>query len=166
MDPADRHPDVAAFMYELRTLMNMLGMETARRRPAPRGDARDRRALDRHLRGANEMFLTAPVPLASVDVRGRVRLANRAFLDFLGHTGEAAGIELSESGLLAIYPTLLDDLVFSHTGRVPLKRVVSLAKGGGGRVEVAVLLTPSPTVNDVTADDVHLALHPLRELSE
>src|SRR5574338_467542 len=38
-DPADRHPDVAAFMYELRTLMGMLGMDQGGRRRAVAPDA-------------------------------------------------------------------------------------------------------------------------------
>lgn len=162
-DPRDRHPDVAAFMYELRTLMNMLGMETARRRPSPGADSgRERREHDQRLRCASEVFLTAPLPLASVDVTGRVRVANRAFFEFLGHTGEATEIDLRDSGLLEVYPTLLADLELVHTRRVPVKRAIVLAKGGGEQVEVAVLLTPSPTTNEVTAGDLHLALHPLR----
>jgi serine/threonine-protein kinase len=47
-DPAKRHPDVAALMYELRALMGMLGMEQggARRRALAPDAARERREHD------------------------------------------------------------------------------------------------------------------------
>ncbi len=166
-NPADRHVDVAAFMYELRTLMNMLGMETARRRPGPSSGSdtgRERREHDHRTKGAYEVFVSAPIPMASVDVTGRVRVANQAFLEFLGCAGDVAGIELRDSGMLEVYPTLLPDLQLTHARRVALKRVIYLAEGGGATVEVAVVMTPSPPTCEVTAGEIHLALHPLRHV--
>ena len=164
---ADRHADVAAFMYELRTLMNMLGMETARRRPGPSSDGgRERRELDHRIKGGCEVFLTAPVPMASVDVGGKVRVANQAFLEFIGCAGDVAGIELRDSGLLEVYPTLMHDLERAHTRRIGVKRVIYLSEGGGATVEVAVLLTPSPPTTEVTAGEIHVALHPLRHVRD
>ncbi len=163
-NPADRHADVAAFMYELRTLMNMLGMDGgARRRSGPgEGGARERRDLDHRIKAAFEVFNTAPIPMASCDPTGRVRIANPAFLEFLGCAGDVGGIELKDSGLLDVYPQLLRDLENVAVKRKAIKRVLYLAEGGGATVEVAVVLTASPTTSEVTAGEVHIALHPLR----
>jgi serine/threonine-protein kinase len=161
-DPADRHADVAGFMYELRTLMNMLGMETARRRAGEGG--RERREHDHRSRAASEVFLAAPIPMAAVDVGGKVRIANQAFLEFLGCAGDVGGIELRDSGLLEIYPNLLRDLSAAIARRASVKRVIYLSEGGGATVEVAVLITPAPATAEVTAGELHLALHPLRHV--
>ncbi len=162
-DPADRHADVAGFMYELRTLMNMLGMETARRRATGEG-GRERRELDHRTKAAFEIFSSAPIPMAAVDVSGKVRIANQAFLEFLGCAGDVGGIELRDSGLLEIYPNLLRDLAAAVARRAPIKRVIYLSEGGGATVEVAVLITPASATAEVTAGELHLALHPLRHV--
>ncbi len=165
-NPADRHNDVAAFMYELRTLMNMLGMETARRRSGSGEGARERRDHDHRDKAAFEVFQTAPVPMASCDPAGKVRIANAAFLEFLGCAGDVGGIDLKDSGLLDVYPQLMRDLDAVATKRKAVKRVVYLSEGGGATVEVAVVLTASPSTSEVTAGEVHIALHPLRNIRE
>ena len=102
-DPAKRHPDVQAFMYELRTLMGMLGMEqgggAARRRALAPEAARERRELDHRVKAGAEVFAAIPLPMASCDIGGRVRAANHAFLEFLGVAGDAGGLELRDSAL-------------------------------------------------------------------
>ncbi len=164
--PSDRHGDVAGFMYELRTLMNMLGMDGGRRRSgnATGEGSRERRELDHRAKAAYEVFVTAPIPMASCDTTGKVRVANAAFLEFLGAAGDVGGIELKDSGLLEVYPKLIEDLEHVVARRKPIKRVIYLAEGGGQTVEVAVVLTASPTSSEVTAGEVHLALHPLRSV--
>ncbi|HTM22941.1 MAG TPA: serine/threonine-protein kinase [Kofleriaceae bacterium] len=166
-DPAERHPDAPAFLYELRTLMNMLGMETGRRRPVASDSATSKRfsAPDNRERGGAEVFLQAPVPLAAVDKAGNVRVANDAFLEFLGVAGEAAGINLADSGLTEVYPALVDDLAACLDKRRQVKRILYLNEGGGHVVQVAVVLTPAGTAATVTAGEIHLALHPLARLS-
>jgi len=162
-NPADRHTDVAGFMYELRTLMNMLGMDVGRRRTAT-GDARERREVDHRAKGGSEVFQHCPLPMASCDGKGRVRVANQSFLDFLGCAGDAAGIELRDSGLAEVYPGLLEDLHTVCSRRQPMKRIIYLSEGGGMVVEAAVVLSPSPSSTEVTAGEVHILLHPLRHV--
>jgi tRNA A-37 threonylcarbamoyl transferase component Bud32 len=162
-NPADRHPDVSALMYELRTLMNMLGMDVGRRRSAT-GDARERRDVDHRGKAAAEVFTHAPLPMAACDPGGKVRVANRAFLDFLGAAGDAGGIELRDSGLADVYPTLLEDLDAVASRRQSLKRIIYLSEGGGAVVEAAIVLTPAPTSTEVTAGEVFILLHPLRHV--
>jgi PAS domain-containing protein len=165
-DPEDRHPDVAGFLYELRTFMNMLGMDVARRRAGAgggggSGEKSARRAANRETQAAREVFDNAPVPLASVDPDGKVRAANQAFLEFLGVAGAAAGIQLTDSGFAEVYPALIDDLQRVANNRTTRKRIIYLSEGGGHVVEVAVILTAAPNRSEVTAGDIHMTLHPL-----
>jgi tRNA A-37 threonylcarbamoyl transferase component Bud32 len=162
-NPADRHPDVPAFMYELRTLMHMLGMEHTRRRTFANDATRERREHDHSLKAAAEVFGAVPLPMASCDRNGRVRAANAAFLEFLGVAG-GVGLELRDTTLPEVYPSLLDDLATVASSRRTIKRVIKLDEGGGRIVEAAVLLTAAPSDSEVTAGEVHVVLHPLRTL--
>jgi PAS domain-containing protein len=154
-------------MYELRALMGMLGMEhAARRRAFAPEAARGRRDLDHRLKAAAEIFNAVPVPLASCDPKtGRVRAANTAFLEFVGAAGDAGGLELRDTALPEVYPTLFADLEEVATRRRPIKRVIYLHEGGDRVIEAAVVLSAAPNTAEVTAGDVLLALHPLRALS-
>jgi serine/threonine-protein kinase len=164
-DPSERHPDVAAFMYELRTLMGMLGMEQGGRRRAVAPDAaRERREYDHRLKAAAEVFGAVPLPMASCDPEGRVRAANPAFLEFLGCGGLASGLQLRDSALPEVYPTLFEDLEAVAQSRRPIKRVIYLNEGGDRVIEAAVVLSAAPTGAEVTAGEVHIVLHPLRSL--
>jgi hypothetical protein len=164
-NPADRHADVAGLMYELRTLMNMLGMEMGRRRAGggPEG-GRERRDLDHKVKAANEVFGAAPLPLASCDATGKVRVANQAFLDFLGCAGDAAGIDLKDTGLCEVCPSLMHDLVAVSSRRQSVKRLIHLSEGGGAVIEAAIVMSPAPNASEVTAGEVHILLHPLRQV--
>jgi serine/threonine-protein kinase len=165
-DPTKRHPDVQSFMYELRALMGMLGMDqggTRRRALAPEA-TRERRELDHRLKAAAEVFGAVPLPMASCDAAGRVRVANPAFYEFLGAAGDAGGLELRDSALPEIYPTLFEDLQEVLTRRRTIKRVIYLHEGGDRTVEAAVVLSVAPTAAEVTAGEVHIVLHPLRAL--
>jgi PAS domain-containing protein len=165
-DPAKRHPDVQSFMYELRALMGMLGMDQSQRRRAFSHDgARERRDLDHRVKAAAEVFGGVPLPMASCDPTGRVRAANPAFLEFLGVAGDAAGLELRDSALPDVYPALFDDLDEVATSRRPIKRIIYLHEGGERMIEAALLLSAAPTAAEVTAGEVHLVIHPLRAVN-
>jgi tRNA A-37 threonylcarbamoyl transferase component Bud32 len=165
-DPAQRHPDVPSFMYELRALMSMLGMDQggSRRRALAPDAARERRDHDHRVKAAAEVFGAVPLPMASCDPAGRVRAANHAFLEFLGAAGGAGGLELRDSALPEVYPTLFEDLELVATRRQPIKRVIYLNEGGDRVIEAAVVLSAAPSAAEVTAGEVFIVLHPLRSL--
>jgi PAS domain-containing protein len=165
-DPARRHPDVQSLMYELRALMGMIGMEqSTRRRAFTHETTRERRDLDHRVKAAAEVFGAVPIPMASCDTTGRVRAANPAFLEFLGAAGDAVGLQLRDSALPDIFPTLFRDLEEVASKRRPIKRVIYLNEGGDRVIEAAILLSPAPNAAEVTAGEVHLVLHPLRALT-
>jgi len=163
-NPADRHPDVQSFMYELRTLMGMLGMDQGgqRRRTLATDATRERREHDHGVKAAAEVFSAVPLPMASCDTAGRVRAANAAFLEFLGVAGGAGGLELRDSALPDVYPALFEDLETVASTRRPIKRVIYLDEGGDRVVEAAIVLSAAPSAAEVTAGEVHVVLHPLR----
>ncbi|HEX3758880.1 MAG TPA: protein kinase [Kofleriaceae bacterium] len=163
-DPASRHPDVAAFLYELRALMGMLGMDHSRRRTLPT-EARERRDPDHRVKAAAELFAAAPIPMAACDPDGRIRTANPAFLEFLGVAGDAVDLQLRDSALPDLYPELFADLEQVATQRRQIKRIIYLHEGDDRIVEAAVLMSAAPTTAEVTAGQVHLVLHPLRARS-
>ena len=165
-DPAQRHPDVQAFLYELRALMGMLGMDQSSRRRALTTEAtRERRDLDHRVKAAAEVFGAVPIPMASCDPSGKVRAANPAFLEFLGVAGDAAGLQLRDSALPDVYPTLFEDLDEVAAQRRPIKRIIYLHEGGDRVIEAAILLSAAPATAEVTAGEVHVVLHPLRALT-
>ena len=165
-DPADRHPDVPAFLYELRALMGMLGMEQSnpRRRALAPDAARERRDVTYAVKASAEFFSAVALPMAVCDPGGRVRTANPAFLEFLGAAGDAAGLELRDSALPEVYPTLFADLETVATKRQPIKRVLYLNEGGDRVVEAAIILSSAPSAAEVTAGEIYVVLHPLRAL--
>lgn len=165
--PTDRHPDIASLLYEIRTLMNMLGMDVSRRRATPvtTSASRDNARPEHRERAEAEVFEHAPVPLACADPSGRIRVANPAFLEFIGAAGNAGGIELRDTGLVDVCPTLLADLRTVAKSREMQKRVIHLSEGGGRVVEAVLVLTPARRNATVTAGEVHILLHPLRALS-
>ncbi|HSD87682.1 MAG TPA: protein kinase [Kofleriaceae bacterium] len=164
-DPAERHPDVGTFLYELRTLMSMLGMDGGGRRRAVAPDAaRERREYDHRVKAGAEIFGAVPLPMASADPQGRVRAANPAFLEFLGVAGGAGGLQLRDSALPEVYPTLFEDLELVAQSRRPIKRVIYLNEGGDRVIEAAVVLSAAPSAAEVTAGEVFIVLHPLRSL--
>ena len=167
--PEDRHADTSAFLYELRTLGNMLGVDATRRRgidmsqrfTTGSGGGQLARPPEPLLSAAGEVFENSPIPLASVDARGFVRVANRAFRAFLGHS-DPTGILLSETAFVDVYPTLLDDLQLVAGDGTTIKQLIEVPhKSGGYVVETVVLLTPAAETRLVTAGDIYVALHPL-----
>jgi serine/threonine-protein kinase len=164
-DPAQRHPDLPAFLYELRALMSMLGMDQSRRRTVPAETARERRDLDHRVKAAAEVFGAVAIPMASCDPSGRVRAANPAFLEFLGVAGDAAGLQLGDSALPDLYPGLFADLAEVATKRRSIKRILYLHEGGDRVIEAAILLSAAPASAEVTAGEIHLVVHPLRAIT-
>ena len=137
-------------------------MKSARRRVSSlKSERRGSRMASRRNLEAAEVFEYAPIPLAAVDARGKVRLANAAFAQFLGlEEGEATGIQLSDTGLVSVYPSVLEDVAQASTTNTQLKRVIFLSSEDEYTVEVAAILTPGPR-NAGPAGDIHIALHPL-----
>jgi PAS domain-containing protein len=120
--------------------------------------------MDHRLKAAAEVFASVPLPMAACDPTGKVRAANKAFLEFLGCAGDAGGLQLRDSALPEVYPGLFEDLEEVVSKRRSIKRVIYLNEGGDRVVEAAIVMAPAPSAAEVTAGEVYIVLHPLRAL--
>ena len=144
-NPADRQKDMAAFIYELRTLMDMLGFR--RRRAAP-GAVKPERAADapreRHARAAAVAYDLSPLPMAGLNVDGQIVLANRAFAQFVSGDPRAAveGSNIQESRLLEVHPGLPYDLRHIHVSAESIQRVLDLTLQDERPIRLLLLMVP------------------------
>ncbi|HEY8142332.1 MAG TPA: protein kinase, partial [Kofleriaceae bacterium] len=144
-NPAHRQKDMAAFIYELRTLMDMLGF---RRRRALPGAAKPERAADnpreRHTRAAAAAYDLSPLPMAGLDVDGQIVLANRAFAQFVSGDPRAAveGANIQETRLLEVHPGLSADLRHIHVSAESVQRVLDLTLQDERPIRLVLLMAP------------------------
>ncbi len=163
-DPNARQKDMAAFIYELRTLMDMLGI--GRRRgggaaraasaPVPQGAPP---VIDRRGVGAAAGFDLSPLPMAAFDVDSTVVAANRAFAQFL--TGDSdskvEGTEEAAARLCDIHPGFPADLRAVHAQGIPMQRVLRLRSQEGDAVNLMLWIVPGST----DAGEIHITIHSL-----
>jgi serine/threonine protein kinase len=156
-DPATRQKDMAALLYELRTLMDMIGCGRRRaapplRPPVPEGNERRDHA-------ARTGYELAPVPMCGLDDGGLIVVANRAFATFL--TGSSSGVvegrKITETELVAIYPELPATLKKVRTERKKTSVVLSLRRSDDSYVRMVLWVTPGLE----EADCCQLAIHGL-----
>jgi tRNA A-37 threonylcarbamoyl transferase component Bud32 len=156
-DPNDRQKDMAAFVYELRTLMDMLGFGRRRGAPAAKGaaaaDPRERRA-----RAAALGYDLSPLPMAGLNVDGHIVVANRAFVQFV--TGDVTtpieATNIHSTRFLEVHPGLSADLRKVHVSAEPVQRVLELAMDD---TPIKLMLWMIPGIAD--AGEIQLAVHAL-----
>ncbi|MBI5479455.1 MAG: protein kinase [Deltaproteobacteria bacterium] len=156
-DPAARHKDMAAFLYELRTLMDMIGC--GRRRAAPTPRPRVAEGNERRDHGARDGYELAPVPMCGLDENGVIVVANRAFATFLTGSGNGVveGRRIAETELVAIYPELVATLKKVRSERRKTSVVLSLRRSDDSYVRMVLWLTPGTEEGDCC----HLTIHGL-----
>jgi serine/threonine protein kinase len=148
-EPEERQKSVSAFIYELRTTMEMLGFGTRRRsrsRPAPkpRNDI------------VEATFADCPLPLAAFSGDGTILVGNKAFSMFLYRDAlDLRGVDLRETPMGRACPSITHDIrTVMYEGRavqVPLSTVGS----DGKPVNLVMWLTPGPE----DTEHVYCAIH-------
>jgi serine/threonine protein kinase len=157
-NPEDRHANVSAFIYELHAFCDMHGISSRRRNTD--NSVLVRNAASTAAKAGAEIFEQAPVPLASVSRDGTIRVANRAFLRFLGRGTLTEDLRLPQTRLLKVYPGLVKDLKsVSSTGKT-IKRTFTVSAGESTSIRVAIVLS-TPASETSSSDAIHIALHPL-----
>lgn len=138
--PAERHGRMDELLYELRTLMEMLGI--ARRRTSLPLRI-DRAAGEERLRS---LFQLSPVPAACLDLDGAIVAANPAFARLV--SGDAAqpvaGGNVRDTALCAACPELAADARRCILSGAPLTRTVSVAADDGAPLRILLTLVPAP----------------------
>jgi PAS domain S-box-containing protein len=156
-EPEQRQRDMTALIYELRTLMDMLGF--GRRR----GVTSQARAVtvreDRRAAASRAAFESSPLPMAGVDVDGTIVVANRAFAQFLTGQSDSAveGVDIGQTRMVDVHPELAADMRAAHAQGVKVNRMLRLKTQDGSRVNLMLWIVPG--VSD--AGEVHLTVHSL-----
>lgn len=144
--PEDRQKNVGAFIYELRTAMEMLGFSRRRTRSKP-----SKRAGDDHV---ESLFAECPLPLAVFGSDGTILVGNKAFSVFVcGEAVDLRGVALSETSLVRACPKITHDIrSCAAEGRVV--QTTLKTPTANGTAELLIWLTPAPD-----RDHVHCAVH-------
>ena len=130
--PAERHKDMAAFIYELRTVMDMLGF--GRRAKAAGGPAKrvvieQRPSMPEPPRRdelARTAFDACRLPLALLTTHGVIVAANPAFARFvMGVSVEVEGLPVKSTPLAGAWQTPDDDIHRTLQGQ-PVRRVIEI----------------------------------------
>jgi eukaryotic-like serine/threonine-protein kinase len=123
--PAARHKDMAAFIYELRTVMDMLGYGKRR------GAATGRRVVlekpeNRRDELARLAFDSCRLPLALLEAHGQIVAANPAFAKFvMGVAVEVEGLPVKSTALATAWATAEQDIQRTLAGS-PVRRVIEI----------------------------------------
>ena len=128
--PAERHKDMAAFIYELRTVMDMLGIGRSRKAPTKRVVIEQRPANERD-EMARVAFDACRLPLALVSPAGQILTANPAFARFV--MGVAVGVEglpIRSTPLANAWSTSEADLARTIGGS-PVRRIIEIDVAAG-----------------------------------
>ncbi|MGN6108003.1 MAG: serine/threonine-protein kinase, partial [Kofleriaceae bacterium] len=129
--PAERHKDMAAFIYELRTVMDMLGIgRRARQGPAKRVVIEQRTENARDVLG-RIAFDACRLPLALLTPQGVIVAANPAFARFvMGVAVEVEGLPVRSTPLATAWASCEQDLARTLAG-TPIRRIIEIDVGEG-----------------------------------
>jgi len=126
--PSDRHKDMAAFIYELKTVMDMLGY--GRRR----GGGPSRRVViekapekvSKRDELARVAFDACRLPLALISPAGKIVAANPAFAKFvMGVAVEVEGLPVKSTPLATAWSSAEQDIARTLAGS-PIRRIIEI----------------------------------------
>lgn len=158
-DPRQRQRDMAAFIYELRTLMDMLGF--GRRRGASASLRVLAAPLRRREKAGFAAFEASPLPMATFSFHGTIQVANRAFARFMTGDKNATveGSDIYGTKLIEVHPEFSADLRHVHIGGAPLSRTLHLQAQDGSPVNLMLWMVPAQSNEE--GGDVHVTIHSL-----
>jgi serine/threonine-protein kinase len=157
-DPAERQQSVGAFMYELRTAMEMLGYTTRRRSrsPKPSRSSSSSSRSDLSFNFVEGLFAECPLPLAVLSSEGQILVGNKAFSVFVcGDKVDLRGTSLSDTSLLRACPTLLKDIRSVLAEGKTVQVGLSTPGKNGLPTQLLLWLTPGPP----DTQHVYCAIH-------
>jgi predicted Ser/Thr protein kinase len=128
--PAERHKDMAAFIYELRTVMDMLGFGRRRGAAGPQRkvivEQKGQDKLARRDELARTAFDGCRLPLALLTPHGQIVAANPAFAKFvMGVSVEVEGLPVKSTALATAWSTAEQDISRTLAGN-PVRRIIEI----------------------------------------
>jgi hypothetical protein len=153
--PADRHKDVAALIYELRTVMDMLGVGRRHKLGSQRRIVIER-AENKRDELARLAFDGNRLPLAMISATGLIIAANPAFAKFvMGVAVDVEGLTVQSTPLAAAWSTFATDLGRACAGQ-SVRRILEVDVAAGDVRRLVMWLDPG------TGEDHALfGVHPL-----
>ena len=126
--PAERHKDMAAFIYELKTVMDMLGFGRRRGQggPSRRVVIEQQKPENKRDELARTAFDGCRLPLALLTPQGVIVAANPAFAKFvMGVSVEVEGLPVKSTPLASAWSTVEQDLAKTLAGS-PVRRIIEI----------------------------------------
>jgi len=140
-NPADRQPSMGQMIFEIRTVMEMLGFRSRRQRAEPkRAAAQEEPGVEEILR----VFDRCPCPLFRIDTEPKILVANAAFCTFVGgrEPVDPVGKPLDTTRLGKFYPNLRMDVLEAALNKTPIQRILTFHKDAERTVSVMIWLVP------------------------
>jgi predicted Ser/Thr protein kinase len=135
--PAERHKDMAAFLYELKTVMDMMGFgRRARGGPAKRVVIEQRAASSPNAIAVRDelariAFDACRLPLALLTPQGQIIRANPAFARFvMGASVDVEGMSVQSTPLATAWSSADQDLARTLAGN-PVRRIIEIDVAAG-----------------------------------
>jgi hypothetical protein len=118
---------MAAFIYELKTVMDMLGIGKKRQAAGPaRRVVIEQKSENRRDELARSAFDACRLPLAMLAPTGKILVANQAFAKFvMGVNVEVEGLPVKSTPLASAWSTCDSDLARTIAGK-PVRRVIEI----------------------------------------
>ncbi|HSK03707.1 MAG TPA: protein kinase [Kofleriaceae bacterium] len=124
--PAERHKDMAAFIYELRTVMDMLGFGRRAKQGAAKRVVIEQRGESARDALGRIAFDGCRLPLALMSAQGVIVAANPAFAKFvMGVGGGVEGLPVRATPLVNAWSTCEHDLARTMAGH-PIRRILEI----------------------------------------
>ncbi len=154
-EPADRQPSMGQMIFEIRTVMEMLGFRSRRGRSEKKRPSMQEEA---DIEARLSVFENCPCPLFRIDTEPKILVANQAFHSFVaGKKGEnLVGKPLDTTRLGQFYPNLRMDVLAAALDKAPIQRVFTFRKDETRMVSVMVWLVPE--VDESTGSTTFLGM--------
>lgn len=154
-EPADRHKDMAAFIYELKTVMDMMGFGRRGRQGATKRVVIEQRSQNTRDELARTAFDACRLPLALVTPQGVILAANPAFAKFvMGVAVEVEGLPVASTPLATAWASAEQDLARTLAGN-PVRRIIEIDVAAGESRRLLLWL------DAVSRDHIVLGVQPL-----
>ena len=153
--PSERHKDMAAFIYELKTVMDMMGFGRRTRQGPAKRVVIEQRTQNTRDELARVAFDACRLPLALVTPQGVIVAANPAFARFvMGVSVEVEGLTVASTPLAGAWTSAEQDLARTLAGN-PVRRIIEIDVAVGESRRLLLWL------DAVSRDHVVLGVQPL-----
>lgn len=139
----DRHKDMSAFIYEMRTVMDMLGIGRRSRRPGKKQKIVIERRPDERDELARAMFDHNRLPMAMINATGVILVANAAFSKFvMGVAVDIEGLTVQSTPLANAWAAFEQDLEKACSGEA-IRRIIEFDMDEGRVRRLLMWLDPA-----------------------